>query len=181
MLRPYTTRIRIPTQHQVRVPRHRLPENAALPVSGARGLGARGRLQIGYEALHDAPFHETGGPGGYALVVERTRRRTAGRERIGSDGESLVEHRLTDPGRERRDTLQHGLAREPLSDREQHGRQAGGGEYHRQGALGGRDDPQGMVEPAGDRADKALEGVLRREVSALDRVADREHVVARDA
>src|SRR6266550_9244856 len=114
MLRPYTTRIRIPTQHQVRVRRHRLPENAALPVSGARGLGARGRLQIVNEALHDAPFHETGGPGGYALVVERARRRTAWRERIVGEGESRVEHRLADPGSERRDTMQHGLAREAL-------------------------------------------------------------------
>src|SRR2546430_11704831 len=109
MLRPYTTRIRIPTQHRVRMRRHRLPEDAALPVAGARGLGARGRLQVVNEALHDAPFHETGGAGGHALVVERTRRRTAGRERIVGEGESLVEHRLAGPGAPRRETPPPGL------------------------------------------------------------------------
>src|SRR5437879_4652361 len=112
MLRPYTTRILI-TEHEIRVPRHRFPENAALPVAGARGRGARGRLQIVNEALHDAPFHETCGTGGHALVVERTRRRTAGREWIVGEGEALVEHPLADPGRERRDTRSTALPERP--------------------------------------------------------------------
>ena len=150
-------------------------------MSGARRLGACGRLEIVDEVLHDTTFHETRGARRHALVVERTRRGTAGRERIVGEGEALVEHLLAHPGRERRDALQYGLAREPLRDREQHGRQAGGGEHHWQRTLGGRDDPQRVIEPVGDRAHHALERVLRREVGALDRVADREHVVTRDA
>src|SRR5947207_1576584 len=114
MLRPYTTRIRIRTEHQIRVPRHRFPEDAALPVAGARRLRARRGLEIVDEALHHTTLHETRGTRRHALVVERTRRRPARRQRVVAEGKALVEHRLAHLAAERRDTLEDRLTRQPL-------------------------------------------------------------------
>src|SRR5437868_14930148 len=57
-------------QDDVRISRHRLPKDRAVAVTRALGAGARRRLEVVDEALHDATFHEARGARRHTLIVQ---------------------------------------------------------------------------------------------------------------
>src|SRR5690348_15811716 len=110
MLRPYTAQGPCIAYHDIRVARHRLPEDRAVAVAGTLRAGARRRLEIVDEPLYDAPFHEARGARRHTLIVQRTGRGSADQQRIVGEREAAVEHLLAAAPGEGRDALQHGLA-----------------------------------------------------------------------
>src|SRR5467141_3429993 len=140
MLRPYIA------YDDVAVRRHWHPEDPTLPVSRARGLRARRRLEVVDEPLHDATLHETRGPGGNALVVYRTRRGATRAQGIVAEREARVEHLLAQLRPERGNALQHGLPGQALGHGQHQRGQSGRGEEDGEGTLGRRDDAQRVIE-----------------------------------
>src|SRR5882672_5134858 len=132
MLRPYVTGL---ANKQVRVPNPRFAEDAATAVTGRPRLGAGGRLEVVYEGAHDAALHQSRRGGGHTFVIEGTRCRAVGRQRIVTDREARVEYLLADSGGERRAALQHGLTGEGLLDRQDDGGEAPRREHDRQRAI----------------------------------------------
>ena len=138
-------------------------------------------LEIIDEPLHDATLHEARGARRHALVVHGPRRGSAGSERVVRERERWIEHLFADLRGEGRAALQHGLAREGLGEGQEHRGKSGGREYDRERAFGRVGDLEGKIEARIDRLCDASDVGRAREIGALERVAEHEHVVARDA
>src|SRR6266487_2256930 len=92
-----------------------------------------------------------------------------------------VRARAADAGGQRRDALQHRLAGERLSDGEQQCGEAERREDHGQRPFRRGHHAERVLEPPVDRADQGGERVVGGQVGPFVGVADRQHVVARDA
>src|SRR6266705_2005051 len=181
MLRPYIPQRPNVPQHDVRVSRHRLSEDRALAVARAVGAGPGRRLEVVDEPAHYATVHQGRHARGHALVVHGAGGGATGAQRIVGERESAVEHLLADAGGQRRDALQHRLAGERLSDGEQQCGEAERREDHGQRPFRRGHHPERVLEPPVDRADQGGERVVGGQVGPFVGVADRQHVVARDA
>src|SRR5882672_5804197 len=178
MLRPYVV------QDDVGVPRHWFPEDPTLPVSCAPGLRARRRLEVVDEPLHDAPFHETRGPGGNTLVVYRTRRGATHAQGIVAEREARVEQLLAHLRPEGGNALQHGLPGQALGQGQHQRRQSGRREDNGEGTLRRCDDAQRVIVTLMRQPSRARRSSSERPVSiswSREAFAARSKNVASDA